>query len=86
MAYNLGATAPANSSVEIAQYGDLYQWGRGADGHQIKTSGTTNTRSDIDSPGHDLFILSPAPLGDWCISYSGSISRGARLPVRCIKD
>jgi uncharacterized protein (TIGR02145 family) len=38
---NLGATRVATSSTDAASYGDLYQWGRGADGHQIRTSGTT---------------------------------------------
>jgi uncharacterized protein (TIGR02145 family) len=75
MAYNLGATAPANSSVDIAQYGDLYQWGRGADGHQIKTSGTMDRRSDTDSPG-SLFILSPGPLSDWRIPQNISLWQG----------
>jgi len=35
---NLGATQVATSSTDYASYGDLYQWGRGTDGHQIRTS------------------------------------------------
>jgi hypothetical protein len=31
---NLGASQVANSSTDAASYGDLYQWGRRADGHQ----------------------------------------------------
>ena len=42
---NLGATQVATSSTDAASYGDLYQWGRGADGHQLRTSGTTNTQA-----------------------------------------
>jgi hypothetical protein len=38
---NLGATQVATSPTDVASYGDLYQWGRGADGHQVRTSGTT---------------------------------------------
>jgi hypothetical protein len=42
---NLGATQVATSSTDTASYGDLYQWGRGADGHQVRTSGTINTQA-----------------------------------------
>jgi uncharacterized protein (TIGR02145 family) len=54
---NLGATQVATSSTDAAAYGDLYQWGRGTDGHQIRTSGTTSTLSDTDAPGNVGFIL-----------------------------
>ena len=37
---NLGATQVATSSTDAASYGDLYQWGRNTDGHQIRTSTT----------------------------------------------
>ena len=33
---NLGATQVATSSADTASYGDLYQWGRAADGHEKK--------------------------------------------------
>jgi len=41
---NLGATQVATSSTDFASYGDLYQWGRNADGHQtiVWTSSTTS--------------------------------------------
>ncbi len=35
---NLGAAQVADSSSDAASYGDLYQWGRGADGHQNRLS------------------------------------------------
>ena len=34
---NLGATRVATSSTDDLAYGDLYQWGRQADGHQLMT-------------------------------------------------
>lgn len=34
---NLGATQVATSSTDADSYGDLYQWGRAADGHQVRT-------------------------------------------------
>ena len=54
---NLGASQVAISSNDAASYGDLYQWGRGADGHQTRTSATTSTLSSTDVPGNASFIL-----------------------------
>ena len=62
---NLGATQVATSSTDANSYGYLYQWGRGTDGHQIRTSGTTPTLSGTDSPGHGNFILAPGSPYDW---------------------
>jgi hypothetical protein len=73
---NLGATAvtstarsayaddAAYEAAESASFGDLFQWGRGADGHQVRSplSGTINTQSTMDSPGHDDFIIG---FSDW---------------------
>jgi uncharacterized protein (TIGR02145 family) len=42
---NLGATQVATSSTDTASYGDLYQWGRAADGHQLRSSATQNTQA-----------------------------------------
>ena len=38
---NLGATQVATAYNDTASYGHLYQWGRYADGHQIRTSSVT---------------------------------------------
>ena len=62
---NLGATQVATSSTDTASYGDLYQWGRGADGHQKRTSNTTFTRSAIDNPGNVNFILAGTQPYNW---------------------
>jgi uncharacterized protein (TIGR02145 family) len=59
---NLGATQVATSSTDAASYGDLYQWGRLADGHQIRTSVTTAILSSGDVPGNANFITSSS---DW---------------------
>ncbi|MCX6191681.1 MAG: hypothetical protein NT109_05305, partial [Flavobacteriia bacterium] len=61
---NLGASQVATSSTNAASYGDLYQWGRRADGHQCRTSPTTATLSSIDQPAHGNFILASSP-SDW---------------------
>ena len=62
---NLGASQVATSATDAAAYGDLYQWGRGNDGHQCRTSATTTTLSSSDQPGHGDFILSPSTPNDW---------------------
>lgn len=62
---NLGASRVATSSTDAAAYGDLYQWGRLADGHESRTSQTTLNRSDTDVPGHNSFILYPGAPYDW---------------------
>ena len=62
---NLGATQVATSSTDAASYGHLFQWGRGADGHQLRTSGTTSTLSTSDVPGNSNFIVAPTSPNDW---------------------
>jgi len=62
---NLGATQVAISSTDSSAYGDLFQWGRLDDGHQIRTSGTTGTLSGSDTPGHTNFIISLNYPWDW---------------------
>lgn len=54
---NLGASQVATSSTDADSYGDLFQWGRFADGHQCRNSGTTTVLSTADNPGHDDFII-----------------------------
>jgi hypothetical protein len=48
---NLGASRVATSSTDSEAYGDLYQWGRGTDGHEKRDSGTTLTRLVAVSSG-----------------------------------
>uniref|UniRef100_UPI004047DFC0 FISUMP domain-containing protein n=3 Tax=Algoriphagus sp. TaxID=1872435 RepID=UPI004047DFC0 len=73
---NLGASQVATSSTDAASYGDLYQWGRGADGHQIRTSGTTTTLSTTDAPGNGNFILAPNSPYDWRSSKEDNLWQG----------
>lgn len=61
---NLGATQVATSSSDTAAFGDLYQWGRAADGHQCRNSSTTTVQSNTIQPGHDDFIV-PSGESDW---------------------
>lgn len=62
---NLGATRVATSMTDAEAYGDLYQWGRLADGHEKRTSPTTATLSATDVPGHGSFIVATSSPYDW---------------------
>jgi hypothetical protein len=62
---NLGASQAATSSADALAYGDLYQWGRGNDGHQCRTSPTTITLTSADQPANGNFILASNSPYDW---------------------
>jgi len=73
---NLGATQVATSSTDQNAYGDLYQWGRRADGHQCRTSPTTGTLSSVDQPAHGSFILAPIGPYDWRSPQNANLWQG----------
>ena len=75
---NLGASRVAISSSDAASFGDLFQWGRGADGHQLRTSTTTNILSSSDVPGNSNFIIStnPANSYDWRSPQNSNLWQG----------
>lgn len=62
---NLGATRAAEEPTDVNSYGDLYQWGRRADGHQCRNSNTTTTLSSTDVPSHGLFITPTGTTKNW---------------------
>jgi uncharacterized protein (TIGR02145 family) len=62
---NLGATQVATSSTDAASYGDLYQWGRNADGHQRRTSVTTVTLPSNYFTTNGLFITNAINPRNW---------------------
>ena len=62
---NLGAkpmpfvpAVDATGKNDARLYGDLFQWGRLDDGHQVRDplSGTTGAQSSVPNPGHSNFI------------------------------
>ena len=74
---NLGATRSATSYNDENAYGDLYQWGRAADGHEKRASGTTTTLSNDDQPGHGDFIAAVSSPNDWRITLNNNLWQGA---------
>ena len=73
---NLGASQVATSSTDAASYGDLYQWGRLADGHQIRTSATTTTLSTGNVPLNGLFITTLTSPNDWRLPQNDNLWQG----------
>ena len=73
---NLGARRAATSSTDSQAYGDLYQWGRAADGHQLRNSPTTSILSNSDQPGHGSFILAPDSPFDWRSPQNNNLWQG----------
>ena len=70
---NLGATQVATSSTCEPAYGDLYQWGRAADGHQLRTSGVVGTTASSYNPGHGDFITTSS---DWLSTPNDNLWQG----------
>jgi len=78
---NLGAHSMPTAYNDYANLGDLFQWGRSDDGHQLITrtpdsgnplrgtstavNSTTTDLSSTDTPGNNKFILSPVDPYDW---------------------
>jgi uncharacterized protein (TIGR02145 family) len=80
---NLGASRVATSSTDTQAYGDYYQWGRPADGHQTKyltnnnSTGFTNTRSATAVPSTDLWIEPTDGSNDWLSTPDNTLWTGA---------
>jgi hypothetical protein len=80
---NLGASRVATSSTDTQAYGDYFQWGRPADGHQTKyltnnnSSGFTNTRSATAVPATDLWIEPTDASNDWLSTPDNTLWTGA---------
>ncbi len=65
---NLGASRVCTAFDDTSCYGDYYQWGRGADGHEKANSATDNTvATSITNPGN-RFILGSSD-ADWLSSW-----------------
>jgi hypothetical protein len=61
---NLGAERVPTTITDAIGFGDLYQWGRRADGHQCRLSGTVSGPTSSNQPANDDFIVVPTNNAD----------------------
>jgi uncharacterized protein (TIGR02145 family) len=78
---NLGASQVATSSTDANAYGDLYQWGRAADGHESRTSATTSTNATSAVPNDGnawdgFFITEGSSPYDWLTPQDDNLWQG----------
>ena len=74
---NLGASQACTASNDTLCYGDYYQWGRLADGHEKSNSTTTSTlATGITSVGSSFITSSSSPY-DWTIADADGSLRSA---------
>jgi len=72
---NLGATQACTALDDPACYGDYYQWGREADGHEKSDSATTTTLSSTITAIDDSFIASSSAPKDWTSADLNGVER-----------
>jgi uncharacterized protein (TIGR02145 family) len=78
---NLGASRAATSSNDVEAYGDIYQWGRYTEGHEIRTSTTTPTNATTAVPNDGnswdgKFITENSGPYDWLTSQDNTLWQG----------
>ena len=78
---NLGAARVATSENDALAFGDLYQWGRAADGHEKRNSGTTATNATTavpnqGNPWDGLFITEDSDPFDWLTPQDNTLWQG----------
>ena len=78
---NLGASQVATSSIDAYAFGDLYQWGRAADGHEDRYSLTTSTNAATAVPNagnswDGLFITEDSYPFDWLTPQDNTLWQG----------
>jgi hypothetical protein len=88
---NLGAGRVAQSVDDYEAYGDLFQWGRPADGHQLVNHANTTSAgasgvtgiisalSNIDAPNTNKFIINPDGTSnyDWRSTLNNNLWQGS---------
>ena len=73
---NLGATQVATGPTDADSYGHYYQWGRYADGHQIKTSSSITGPVNTDTPGSSFVKVANLNPWDWRTGQNPSLWQG----------
>lgn len=82
---NLGASQVATSSNDAAAYGDLFQWGRAAEGHESRASGFTTDLATTEVPNagnswDGMFILSFSSEPNWLTPPNTNLWQGIYGP------
>ncbi len=78
---NLGASRVATSITDEEAYGDLYQWGRDTDGHELRNSETTSTNATTAVPNtgnvwDGKFITEGSSPYDWLVPQNDNLWQG----------
>ena len=82
---NLGASRVALSSTDTQAYGDYFEWGRPADGHEKQivygtASNFTNVRSTTSVPGNSKYIFPSDGSYDWLVTPDNTLWTGVNAP------
>ncbi|WP_430615351.1 GEVED domain-containing protein [Flavobacterium sp. JP2137] len=85
---NLGSPAVASSATDAANYGDLFQWGRWDDGHQLRTAAVSTAAPSPNNPlglqgGLNAFVNSQP---QWWSAGSTPIQWNASNPQQVTAD
>jgi uncharacterized protein (TIGR02145 family) len=85
---NLGSETVASSATDAASFGDLFQWGRWDDGHQIRSSTTSSIALEPNNPlglngGMSEFLTNDA---DWWISGTQTDRWEAPTPANATSE
>ena len=73
---NLGASRVATSRTDTEAYGDLYQWGRNSDGHQLRNSPIAAGPVASGSEGSNFITVDASP-NDWLSTPNDTRWNGA---------
>lgn len=78
---NLGASRRAINSADNLAYGDLYQWGRAAEGHESRSSGSINPLATTPVPNDGnqwdgYFIKGNSNPYDWLATQDNTLWQG----------
>jgi hypothetical protein len=79
---NLGASRVAQNSTDVQAYGDYFQWGRPADGHEkMQINGTTAdftyVKSTTSVPSNSKFIKTNDGSKDWLVTPDNTLWTGS---------
>lgn len=72
---NLGANRVCTSLDDTECYGDYYQWGRNADGHEENNSSNATLATNVNNVGHSDFIINTNFPYDWASVDATGVTR-----------